>query len=875
MKFEILKLKNTLLFFALLFVGLPILQIKSQSLGDTTIVLGERYGAGSFHRLVFGSQWRDVWTTPVKIPVLDIKTFAGGLTPLERGGGRQTLSLHFKGNDGQYYKFRSVDKDPTSALPVEFKDSFVSDYAQDNISSSHPVAPLMVAPLLDSVGVINTKPYLYFMPKGVLPPEYDSVFGGIAGMIELNPEDSEDVIQIFSNALKITGTLRLIERLQEKKNEFVDSENFLKARLIDILTNDYDRHALQWKWAMFKSENKEIWKPVPKDRDRAFTIFNGFAPFLSTMIVPQYKSFSEDFSSVLFTTWAGRYLDRRFLIHLTKDDWIKTTDFVISKMTDETLDYAVSQQPPELFAVSGEKILRLLKIRRDKLAEFSLKFYEYVNSVAEIFGTEKDDSVFVDRVSDSVTSVKLFRLNKSGDHELKFSRDFFFCETEEIRIELGEGDDKAFVTGSVDNGILIRIAGNEGRDKFIDSSIVRGFLWGFLPVPVAEKKTRFYDSGKNSDFLSGNSTKTIRKEFIYPTDPLERLEPGQLYQGRDNGIYPVLDYSGNLGPVLGGGPMITNFDYRKVPFDSRYILTAAYAFNTGGYKIEFDGYFNSLIEGVTVRINAFRSLIDFTHFFGFGNETTFDKNLYDSQFYVIDQKIWALNSYIETPLSRFNKLRLGFDLRHNFTDEGSNYLIASAPFGYYGENDFNSLSFYAKYILDKRDHVFIPFNGYYFEAGGDFYPVLFSNQNEFGHAYFLMSGHLPFTLGNNFSLAATISGKKVFGKFPYYHSVYLGGEKALSGFMRDRFAGDASLFARGELSGEIANLKIFITGLYGFTLFAETGRVFANNEISDKWHQSYGAVLWVSFLQKIVNFSLTSAFSTESVAFYFGFKIDF
>ena len=48
---------------------------------------GERYRAGAFHRLVLGRHYRDLWTTPIEVEVLDLSTFAGGLTPLSANLG--------------------------------------------------------------------------------------------------------------------------------------------------------------------------------------------------------------------------------------------------------------------------------------------------------------------------------------------------------------------------------------------------------------------------------------------------------------------------------------------------------------------------------------------------------------------------------------------------------------------------------------------------------------------------------------------------------------------------------------------------------------------------------------------------------------------
>jgi hypothetical protein len=37
------------------------------------------YGAGWLHRLLFGADHRSLWTTPVEVEVLNLRTYAGGL----------------------------------------------------------------------------------------------------------------------------------------------------------------------------------------------------------------------------------------------------------------------------------------------------------------------------------------------------------------------------------------------------------------------------------------------------------------------------------------------------------------------------------------------------------------------------------------------------------------------------------------------------------------------------------------------------------------------------------------------------------------------------------------------------------------------------
>src|SRR5689334_17909912 len=68
--------------------------------------------AGKFKRVMLGDHYRKEWATAVDVEILDINTYAGGLTPVKMGGGLQTKSLRLDGANGQQYVLRSVNKDP-------------------------------------------------------------------------------------------------------------------------------------------------------------------------------------------------------------------------------------------------------------------------------------------------------------------------------------------------------------------------------------------------------------------------------------------------------------------------------------------------------------------------------------------------------------------------------------------------------------------------------------------------------------------------------------------------------------------------------------------------------------------------------------------
>jgi len=48
------------------------------------------YDVSAFRATIMGRGWRELWQVPVRTQVLDLDEYAGGLTVVRRGGGKQT-----------------------------------------------------------------------------------------------------------------------------------------------------------------------------------------------------------------------------------------------------------------------------------------------------------------------------------------------------------------------------------------------------------------------------------------------------------------------------------------------------------------------------------------------------------------------------------------------------------------------------------------------------------------------------------------------------------------------------------------------------------------------------------------------------------------
>src|SRR5262245_44723912 len=140
---------------------LPIASVQAQQGAEAETTLqaaGKHYGAGWFHSFLLGSEYREVWTTPITVPVLDMATYAGGVRAVSRTGGQQSKSLRLQSEDGHQFFFRSIDKDPSAALPPDLQKTVAASVARDQTSSALPTAPLVVDRLLAAAGVLHDTP---------------------------------------------------------------------------------------------------------------------------------------------------------------------------------------------------------------------------------------------------------------------------------------------------------------------------------------------------------------------------------------------------------------------------------------------------------------------------------------------------------------------------------------------------------------------------------------------------------------------------------------------------------------------------------------------------------------------------------------------
>ena len=807
-----------------------------------TVVAGAHYRAGWLHRLFLGAHYRDLWGTPVEVEVLDLSRFAGGLTPTGCGGRRQTKVLRLLGKDGRQYVFRSIDKDPTLALPPELRATFARDVVQDQISSAHPGGPLVVAPLLDATGVLHAEPRIMLLPAD--DPRlrgYDCVRPGfLLGMIEERPTEPPDNEVAFAGAVELASTKKLFEHLEHSPRHRVDSRAYLAARLMDVFIGDWDRHHDQWRWARFDSGQVHIWRPIPRDRDQAFARLDGFLVWLTGFYWPQVVGFGDDYPSIWRLTLAGEVPDRRLLQDLEKPVWDSVARTLQARLTDSVIDGAVRRLPPEYLQKNGAALTRALRRRRDHLPQISDRYYALLAQVVEIHGTDERDLAEVERLAGGRASV---RLSPGSGGPPFYRRTFDGRETQEIRIFLHGGDDRLIVRGTGGSGPLLRVIGGGGDDELTDSSRVGG--------------TQFYDDRGNDRFVTGPGTSVDRRHYDEPPRDTSTFSLPRDWGSRWMPLTWV-SYSPDLGVFAGAGADGTGYDFRRLPYNSHVRVRAGYATAAQTYRAEFTGEFRGVVPPVIVRLRLRASGIDVLRFYGLGNET---RDTGASNFYKVKQQQYLVAPALQFLLSPSADLSVGPVLKFTHTSQ----LNVGSP---YGVGDVGQVGAAADLHVDTRDQPRAARRGITFGFGGSYYPRALDLTSPFGEGHAEASSYLTARIPLRPTLAVRVAARKIWGTYPYYEAAYIGGDSTVRGFVEHRFAGDAAVFGNVELRLSLARFFVLVPGRLGIFGLGDAGRVYVSGQTSDRWHAAAGGGLWLSFLSSANTVSVAAAHSVEGTRWY-------
>ncbi|HEY0356644.1 MAG TPA: hypothetical protein VGC29_10590, partial [Flavisolibacter sp.] len=475
--------------------------VDSSEPGFRTVIAGIEYKKGPLHRFLWGSHYRKEWTTPVRIPVINLDTVKGGLKATEQGGGRQTKTLRLKNAKGKEYVLRSVNKDYRGALPEIAHGTFIEHLAKDQVSTAHPFAAITIPYMIEAAAIYHTNPIIVFVPYTPSLGEYNKTFANMLCLFEERPDDDQSDAPNFGYSTNVVGTEKMFENVFEENDHRVDQKAFVRARLFDMFLGDWGRHEDQWRWAKFDEGDFKIYKPIPRDRDQTWAKFDGFLTRKITGVeaLEHLQTFDHDIKNIKKYNFPARYLDRQLTNEIPREVWQQQAKELQQVLTDQLIENSVRQMPKEIFDISGNEIISKLKSRRNDLHEYAEKYYKFIAQEVEIVGSELNEFFQVKKLSEDAVQVNVFDLNKKGEPKDSpyYSRTFYASQTDEINIYGLKGNDIYRVEGEGNNRIIIRIIGGPDKDSMINLS-------------SSSHKLKYYDNKDNS--IEGNIRKKLSND---------------------------------------------------------------------------------------------------------------------------------------------------------------------------------------------------------------------------------------------------------------------------------------------------------------------------------------------------------------------------
>lgn len=807
----------------------------------------------NIHRKLIGENYRKDWAIPVKVPVIRFSSFMGGLTPVKEGGGLESKSLRMVDKTGKEWVLRSVEKSPDKLLPQELRETIARDVLEDALSQQHPFSALIVPPLADAAGIPHATPIIGVVATDPNLGEYNKFFSGLLCLVEeREPSGKSD------------NTPKTKENLVESNINRVDGTEFLKARMLDLLIGDWDRHEDQWRWAVNKNGKGKYYTAVPRDRDQVFHINEGVIPSLAALpfIDPLLQDFSGDIRHPKYAIYKTNFMNMYPDMQFSHERWMQIVKEFIAAETDDVLEAGLKRLPPEMYKLRHAGFLKILKERRQNIPAAMDEFYHFIYKIIDIRASNDNEYVNIKDTTNGKLNVSVYRLTKKeklADTLMSVSYDPGI--TKEIRLYVSGGDDHVVINNAA-SPIRLRLIGGDGNKEYhIEKSVTR--------VKLYDKKgnAKFDDSGNRlSKHLSNDTSNT---EFI----------PTYLY----NVVTPLLtaDINKDDGFLLGiGFRNNTQGGFRKKPYTTSQELMITHSFSTDAFKIYYDGLWIKAIGktdfNLQLQVDAPDNVMNF---FGRGNNTPLDKTGDYHKFYRARFNMIQLDPEFRWHTDTATTISLGPSLQYYHADPADNHgRFIDQQTGLINSYDSTSVNqnrahigLVAKLVSDKRDNKILPTKRFLFNLNISGYAGLNSNSLSFGQLKADFTYFQSVTANNALVLSDRIGGGVTIGNAAFYQSLFLGGQGNLLGYLQNRFAGQQMLYDDFSARLRLTEVRSYILpGELGLKGIYNIGRVWVDNENSNTWHQGVGGGIYFSPVHR-ATIELIAAHSVEGWYPYISF----
>jgi len=821
--------------------------------------------AGGFKRALAGSHHRDAWTTPIRVPVFDVTQVKGGLTPLKRGGGMQTISLRLEDKEGYQYVLRSIDKDPSKTIPVEFQQTIARDIVRDQNAIIMPYGALMVPPLAQAAGIYHANPQVFVIPDDPALGVHADALAGQLMLFEERPNDDMSAFDNFGASDDIISSGKMYRELLDDNDNRVDQRFFMRSRLFDMFLSDWDRHADQWRWATYDDPDGkgDLYRPIPRDRDWAFNRMNGLFPSIvkNPNIEPKFQDFRPRFGFIPGLIRSGEPLDRRFTNQMMREDWIAEAEDLAASITDADMDAALAALPDEIEPLYQGEFQDIMRSRLAELPEAAAFYHDFMVRLVDIVGSDKHEQFTVEAWRDSVR-VTMTKTTKEG--EIRFDlhqRTYYPDQTEEIRLYGMDGTDRFVLKGTSHFPIRVYAVGGTGDDEYTD-------------------ETR--DASVNKHWFVMDTNEVWDVDLGAAT----RMKPGYLpeviqYDERrywTEAPFPIVILGSNQedGLVMGGGLTYRSYVFHRTPFSTYHRLSASVGMRSKAFTFDYDLTMNQRFGAWGLFFSGkARTQGNIENFYGFGSDTR--RPVEGALYYETEIEDYNADVGVLRQLGDGVEMRLSTFVEHTDVNEDAGG-FALLPGSGVDPNDFERLvhaGLSMRLQADLRDNAVYPHSGYRMRLEARTRQGINSKAAAFTTLSADAMWYWTPTMLSRSTFAMRSGATHVAGDFPYFRSATVGSNTGLRGWRRDRFSGHTAWYQNIELRQELFRFStIAAVGSAGVLVHLDNGRVWSDVEDKGQWHQGVGGGVWANlFGMAVLNVSAT--FSEEETYVGFGLSLDY
>ncbi|WP_194851984.1 ShlB/FhaC/HecB family hemolysin secretion/activation protein [Nonlabens antarcticus] len=811
---------------------------------EASVYTKEETDKSGIYKWFWGEHYRDAYGKQITAPVLFLDSLPFNVRAITEGGGNQSRSLRLIDDNENEFTVRELRKSAVRFIQSSIDDHYVLEYArntvaedivQDFYTTSHPYAQFAVNDLMDAVNLLHATPKVVYLPKQERLGRFNGSYGDKLYMIEEHVGDENIDLKIFGDPDDIISTSDLFIELRNDPNARVDEAEYLKARLFDMLIGDWDRHADQWRWAMKEQKDgTNLYTPIPRDRDQAFPKYDGVFPAILKLGAPlarNMQSYAPEIKNIKTFNNAGFYLDKSFINRADWSDWKNQAEFIQQNLTDDVIDNAFANLLPDTTDEDTDKIKEVLKLRRENLVDIAKNYFEYFKKYEIIVATTKDNTIDILREKDGVTNITV-KQNDTILFKNTYSKDL----TKEVWVYGLDGDDSINVTGDGNNYIKLKIFGGEENDIYDIQN---------------RRNVKVYDyASKKNTFKTPVSTFLSDSYDINNYDPQKRIYS-------NNVILPSVGFDPDAGFKVGVSDTYTTYRLKRNPFTTQHKFAAKYYSATQGIELEYYGEFAHVFYNWNLGFDARYTTDNYaTNFFGIGNETVYDDDAVDMDFNRTKIQQWHIEPSLQYKKYDDFTAHISARLESNEVDDENNgfaqqfFTPASGVF----ERQLYAGGEVGLNYNNKQGLISYPRRG--MEAGliaGYKRNIEDGFNNEFSYVQPTLSFIYPIHESGAAAIATKAQANFIIGdSYEFYHAATVGGNESLRGFRNERFLGQTSFYQSTDLRVGITQFRTaFVPIRIGVTAGFDYGRVWNDNDNSDKWHNSYGGSIFINGFKAI------------------------